>query len=288
MSSRVANALMGNVGPQIGHMNATSNLQYGGMNGYVPQLEEWVNNQQYIRQNLIPVLIDAPTGFQVLPNPDTWLGILKALVELHPLAITGLQGGLTVDFQGTPVGGGGQQQEDPTDVKETPSNISFRWNEKYGMPVNRFLDNWIRLLIKDPNSKFAAVNTLDGVKLPDMMADRYAMTMMFIEPDPTHTQVVKAWLVANMWPKSSGEVTGQHDKTAAGEQVNYDVEFAGICQTGLGVKQFAQKILDGMKITGADPYHRAAFIQQISADVLAQSKGYQNNLEQISQTGVKV
>lgn len=245
-----------------------ADLQYSAQMGYAPDLTEWVGNQAYVRRNLIALLIEAPTAFSDLPNPDYWIGTLRALVELHPLTITGLSSTLTVDTtDGNPVGGGGQVQEEFTDVKESRSQPNFRWNEKYGMPINRFLRGWIQYCMMDPNSKVASINTIAGNQVTDMLPDRYTMTCAFIEPDPTHTKVNKSWLVTNMFPKTSGEVTGQRDLNSGGEIVAYDVEFAGIAQFGLGVDAFSQTLLNGINITGANPYERAPFVDSIAADV---------------------
>lgn len=286
--SRFTDSLIGATSYNMGRTSSASNLIYGGMGGFAPALSEYINNQQYIRQNLIPVLLEAPTGFKHLPNPDILYKTLKALVELHPLAWTGLNRTLTVETASTPVGGGGQMQEDPTDVKEEASNITLRLNEKYGKPVNRFLDYYIRYLIKDPNSKLAGVNHIATTKLADMLTDRFTFSMMFIEPNVLGNEVVEAYLVANMFFKSAGEVTSQRDLTAAGEPMNYDIPVSGIVQTGYAVTQLAQTMLNGMTMAGNDPYRRAAMISQVSPEVAALTRGYENSLESIAATGARV
>jgi hypothetical protein len=262
-------------------------LQYGGMNGYAPDLTEWVSNQSYIRKNVIPLLVEAPRGFQYLPNPESYVATLRALVELHALSIEGLNAGLEVSVEETAVGGGGQMQQDFTDVKEARSNPVIRWNEKYGMPVSTFFRNWITNLMMDPHSKVAGIATL-GVAPEDMLADMYSATMIFIEPDPTHTRVMKSWLVTNMFPQSSGEIVGSRDLTQPGQPVTYDINFTGIAQFGLGVDQFAQTLLDGINITGANPNNRAAFVQGISADIAAARASYATNVDTLARTAVPV
>ena len=286
--SRIANAIIGSNAYGRGNTSPMLDLRYGGQMGFAPELTEWVSNQQYVKRNLICLLVEAPKGFQKLPEQEYWVGTLRALVELHAIRITGLNATLTVETVETPVGGAGQVQQDVTNVTEAKPDISFTWNEKYGMPVQRFLDGWIRYLIMDPNTKFANVNTIAGNSVTDLLADMYSATMCFIEPDPTHTKVVKSWLVSNMYPLTSGEVTAQRDITAASEQTQYDVQFTGISQYGLGVNAFAQKLLDGINITGANPYHRAAFIDSISADVAAMKKSYANGVSTVSSNAVTV
>lgn len=271
-----------------GHQAPMLDLQFGGQMGYAPDLSEWVSNQSYVRRNLICMLIEAPKAFSLLPNPTQWVATLRSLVELHPISIDGLNAGLDVEFAESPVGGAGQMQHDFTDVKEAVSNVTFKWKEKYGMPVANFLRGWIINLMMDPNSKFANIATITGKAPTDMLADQYAATMLFFEPDPTHTKIVKSWLVTNMMPKKTGDIVGRRDLTAAGEQTEYDIEFTGIAQFSLGVDAFAQKMLDGISLTGANPYMRDAFIKNISADVLATKKSYSDGVSTLAATAIRV
>ncbi|WP_144106696.1 hypothetical protein [Paraburkholderia sp. BCC1886] len=284
---RVADAILSNTTAfAIGHNNPMLDLQNGGQMGFTPNYVQWVSNQQYVRRNLICLLIEAPLGFNYLPNPSTWVGTLRALVELHALRITGLNAHLTVEVAETPVGGGGNMQQDVTDVKRERSVPAFSWNEKYGMPVTMFHQGWITNLLMDPDTKFANVATLTpitGLAAPtDMLADMYTATMIFIEPDPTHTRVVKSWLVTNMFPLSTGDIVGSRDLASANEPLTVDITYAGIAQYGLGVDQFAQQLLTSISIAGANPYTESAFISAINADVAATTTGYQAEINQIS------
>lgn len=270
-----------------GHQNPMLDLQYGGQMGYSPVLAEWVSNQQYVQHNLIPILVEAPRGFKLLPNGDSYVKTLRALVELHAISITGLNAGLTVETAETPVGGAGQRQQDPTDVKMEVSNLTMRFNEKYGMPVAAFFRSWINNLIMDENSKFANIATY-GTAPTDMLADMYAMTMLFVEPDPTGTKVVQSWLGTNIYPLGTGAITGRRDITVAQETRTEDINFTGIFQYGLGVDLFAQSILNGISMTGANPSRQQAFINAIDADVLAASRGYAQGVQNLGANAVPV
>lgn len=287
--SRLTNALLQNgTAYGAGHQAPMVDLQFGGQMGFAQDLSEWVSNQAYVRRNLICLLVEAPKGFKFLPNSEQWIATLRSLVELHPLSIDGLNAGLEVEIASNPFGGGGQVQEDFTDVKETQSRPVFRWAEKYGMPIAHFFRGWITNLMMDPNTKFANVATLGGTKPTDMLADQYTATMIFIEPDPTHTKVVKSWLVTNMFPQGTGEITGRRDLTQANETPTYDINFTGIAQFGLGVDAFAQKLLDGISLTGANPYQRPAFVENITADILATKKSYANGVQQMGAQALRV
>jgi hypothetical protein len=287
--SRLANAILQQGSAfSAGKNSPMVDLQFGGQMGYSPELAEWVSNQNYIRRNVIPLLVEAPKGFQMLPNSQSWVSTLRALVELHAMSVEGLQAGLTVDITSTPVGGGGQMQDDFIDVKQTQSKVTFKWNEKYGMPVFNFFNGWIRNLMMDPDTKYAAISTISGTKPTDMLADMYAMTCLFIEPDPSHTKVVKAWLGTNMFPQGTGEVVGRRDLTSASEPTTYDIEFTGIYQFGTGVDAFAQQMLSAINITGANPYNRQAFVNTITADVLAATKSYQASVQDVGSQQARV
>lgn len=271
-----------------GRQNPMLDLQYGGQMGYAPDLTQWHSNQSYIRKNLFCLLLEAPKGFNYLPDGEKYVGVLRSLVELHPLSIDGLNAGLQVEVSETPVGGGGQVQHHFTNVTEVQSNPVFRFDEKYGMPVAAFFRSWITHLLMDPHSKVANIGTLNGERPTDMLADMYSATMAFIEPDPTHTKVVKSWICTNMFPQGTGDIVGRRELTAAGEQTTYDINFTAISQFGLGVDAFCQTLLDGINITGANPYQRQAFIQGIHADVQKASQGYENQIEELGSTAIKL
>lgn len=271
-----------------GRQNPMIDLSKGGQMGFAPDYTQWVSNQSYIRRNLFCLLVEAPRGFNFLQNGDKYVGVLKSLVELHALSIDGLNAGLEVETSETPVGGGGQVQQHFTNVTEARSNPVFRFDEKYGMPVASFFRSWITHLMMDPHSKVANIGTLSGNKPTDMLADMYSATMLFIEPDPTHTKVVKSWLCTNMFPTGTGEIVGRRDLTQAGEQTTYDITFTALSQFGLGVDQFAQQMLDGINITGANPYLRPAFIDQIAADVRAAANGYEQQVESLGSSSLRV
>lgn len=270
-----------------GHSAPMANPTYSGQNGFAPALNELAGNTPYTRSNIFCLLVEAPLGFSNLPESSTWISTLKSLVELHAQSIEGLNATLEVEFGNSPVGGSGQVHEVPTDVKETPSKPVFKWSEKYGSPISTFFRGWITYLLMDPHSKVPNVATLNN-KPTDMLTDQRAATMIFIEPDPTHTKVVRAWLVANMMPQTSGEITGRRDLTQPVETPTVDITFTGIAQYGEGVNAFAQTLMDTISLTGANPQLRPAFVTAISSDVNAAAKGFANQVTTMASSAVTV
>ncbi len=266
MTQRLTEAILGkDIAYAQGRQNVMLDLRYGGQMGIAPQLNQIISNQPYISRPLIALLIEAPLGFNDLPNPAYWIESLRSLVELRALKITGLVSTMEVHVEETsPVGGAGEMHQDFTNVTRERSNPQFTWQEMYGLPVKSFLEGWVSNLMMDANSKIANVSTLleVGSRPNAMLADYYAMTVAFIEPDPTHTKVVRSYLCTNMFP--SGRLAtseSQRDLTQAGQALQYDIAFTAITQVGLGVDYYCQQLLDNINILGANPMARKAFTQ---------------------------
>lgn len=264
-------------------------LSLGGQMGWDVNLAQWESNQAYVRRQLICILLEAPKFFQLMPNPNKWVQVLKALVELHPTNVEGLKATLDVETEAHPVGGANEMQEEITNVTRERSEVSFTWNEKFGMPITTFIYNWIIYGLMDPNSKYPLVSTLQQQSVPAAMtADQYSMTCLFIEPDPTHRTVIKSWVTTNLFPKSSGPIEGKRNLTEPGEMSEVTVEFGGISLFTLGTNAFAQQILNNINqnLTNANPYLQPSWVSQISSDVSAQADGYSEGIQTLSQTAV--
>lgn len=287
--SRLTNALMGERAYGRGSSQPMLDPSVGnGYFGWAPSVGDFVSNQAYVRRNLIPVLLEAPRFFQLMPEPEKWVQTLKALIEIHCRTIEGLNAGLTVEWDEHPVGGGGEFQQEFTDVKRARSEPSFTFVEKYGRPIQTFIYNWITYGMMDPETKYALAGTLEGERPEDMLADWYTATVLFIEPDPTHTKVVQSWLTSNMAPKGTGEIIGKRDLTTASEVLNLTIEFTGISQYGLGTNVFAQSILDEINMTNSNPYLRQSPITSRDADVATANAvtGYDKSVTDLGNSAV--
>lgn len=258
-----------------------------GQQGFRTNFEGYVSNAAYVRRNLIAVLIEAPRGFEDLPNSQKWVDTLKSLIELHSNSIEGLQSTLTAEFVENAVGGAGEMQEDVSNVTRARSTPTHVWTEKYGKPINAFLSGWITGLLMDPITKVPnVVANRDSDQPIDLLPDYTGATILYFEPDPTHTKVVHAWLCTNMHPKTAGEVVGNRDLTAAGESVNYSVEFTSLTQEGVGVNLFAQRVFDDMRMTGANPNLQQAFVRELDENVRSAENGYSEQIRTANNTSV--
>lgn len=287
--ARIENALLGKSAFGANQNSPLLDLTHGGQFGWAPNLTEWVSNQGYVRRNLVCILLEAPKFFSLMPNPEKWVECLRALLEIHAKSIDGYNAGLDAEFEEHAVGGAGEMQEELTDVKRARTTPKFSFTEKYGRPIQTFLQNWIQYGMMDPDTKYALIGTLAASQVPsDMLADWFTASVLVFEPDPTHRKVVNSWITSNMMPKSTGEITGKRDLTTAMELVTLDIEFTGISQSGLGTNIVAQRILDTINLENANPYLRPGFIQNISADVDKDTTGYKKGVNDLSTSAVHV
>jgi hypothetical protein len=262
-------------------------LEIGGQMGHHTLFENMYANTAYVSRNLICVLVQAPKGFQYFDNSAKMIGALKILVEMHARSWEGLQAGLTVEFTENAVDGSGQMQQDISNVTRARSTPTSVFLEKPGKPIRWFLETFITGLGMDPITKIPNIVTLNNGDRPtDMLSDVTGATMMFFEPDPTFTYPEEAWLCTNMFPNTTGDVVGRRDLTAAGQNQEITVEWSAVTQHGVGVMNFAQKIMNSMNLAGTNPNLEDAFITAITADVAAITEGYVESVNQLSASAV--
>lgn len=260
-------------------------LTYGGQGGWAPNLKQLHSNQAYVSRPMVAMVLEFPRFFRAMPNTAKWQASLKALIEQHARSITGFNSGLTVDTDEHPVGGSNEMQQEFVNVTRARTQPNFTWQEKYGRPINHFLNTWIRYGMMDPDTKSSLLATLtsfgDDKGIPtDLLGDINSMTCIFFEPCPLFRTVTNATICTNMFPLGDGDVEMSRDLTQSQSLREISVEFAAVSQHGLGVLNLAQKILDSINVAGADPYRKAAMLDDISADVKAiKTSGYTTTVE---------
>jgi len=264
--ARIKEAVLDKEKLYAGNVAPASNLIYGGQQGYMPRIgtvaedgkvyEEWISNHAYVSKNIIPVVIRTPKFFELMDDTEMWISTFKALIELHPQAITGLTSGLTVEFDEHAVGGGGEMQEELTDVKRARSTLNITYKEKANKAITKFFDIYIRYGMMDPDTKkplvaniMENIDTVGGIYTPDF----YTATVLFIEPDTTQKVAVDAWLRTNMAPKSNGERTGKRDMKTAGEAPELSIDWTGITMNNEAVIKLAQTTLNNMSVLSKVP-----------------------------------
>lgn len=249
-----------------------ANPAFGGMDGYYPDLRFVNAHTPYSQRQLICRLVKPPIGFKYMPEPEVATSILKALVENQSKTITGLNRGLTVQFNSDTVGGAGEVQESVSRVERAPSKPTHTVKEKYGRPFQNFAEYCITYLAADPDSQIAMINTVanaGGRPNMDMLSDVTGFTCLYYEPDPTNRFVLKAWLVTNMQFPGTNDIVGKRDLSSPWEELELSFEFTGVSSSSLGVRMLAQRLHNQINFTNANPSFAPAFMSDIDPDVEA-------------------
>ena len=258
--NRIQELLLQGQGYDFAGNSAQVNAGYGGQFGWSPNVANLQSSQAHVRRNLIPKVISVPNFFRSMPNPEVWTRTYIEIMERRAIKITGLNATITVATDSTKHGGGGYKQEEITNVTREDIDLSLELADSYGASTSLFWEQYIRYGMMDPETKFALVGVTENYPT-DMLLDQYCGTMMFIEPDATHRTVIRAWLVAGIFPKGTGSIIGARDITNDMEIQKLEIKFAGVPQIGLGVNHYAQEILDSIRMEYADPNLSPAFIK---------------------------
>lgn len=267
---RLKNTFLSTNAYQNGATAPMMDLRNGGQMGFSGDYISAVSWQPFVRQNLIPILMKAPTGFDDLPAEKEYLvGALKALIEERALTIDGISDNLSVEFGSTPFVGG-EILEVPNGSSIDPNQPSYTWQEVDGRAVSTYWYNYINMLVFSNELRAPGIiTTPEGSERTDRLLDYYSFTVLFIEPNLNLNRVVVALLCSNMVPRSSGTRELGFDKTSANQVSTISVTFSALTERGAGVNQLAQRVLDQMRAVGANPMTRQASIQGIDADVSA-------------------
>lgn len=276
--------------PFPGHNAPIVDIKQGGSFGHMVDYKALVSSTPYVREHVIAILIQAPRGFDLLPDPQSWYRSLKAIIEEQSREITGLQSTLQIENVEHEVGGAGEKVSAVSNVTRTTSEPSHSIPEKYNMPVSLFINSWILELMMDPETKYANIITRQGVEVTDHLIDFYSATVLYFEPDAVMKNVLKAWLCTFVRPESEGaEITGSRSLTSAKEDLTIELRMTATTQVGSGVINLAQSILNNLRVTNTNPQQRPAMFDDIEAKVKAvNDTGYAEGMEEASKVALQI
>lgn len=257
---------------------------HGGPHGFAPDFKKRLLWSNYIKQPFITLMLQAPGFFNLLPESEILIGSLKDLVELNAKRVDGLRSTLNAEYASTDLTRAGEQWQDISMVKRERSEPSYAFVERMGKPINKLLDFWLRYGIQDPDTGIPLVSTLPGVDQYRIVSSNTSMVTIHIEPDPTHREVVEAWLVFNQQPMNAGNVEGVRDIFTGQQVLEYQIPMTATTLVGYSVNKLAQKLLDELNYVGANASRRELFVSDVSEDVAAITQtGYKESLNLISE-----
>lgn len=278
--------------PYYNHKAPIIDLKKGGQFGHMMDYAALASATPYVRQNLIAILLEAPRGFQYMDRPEIWRASLKSIIEEQSKSITGLNSTLKIENVEQAVGGAGEQISAVSNVTREQSRPVHSINEKYNMSIATFINSWILELMMDPETKYPNIITRGDKRsqLTDHLADFYGATVIYFEPDPIFRHVIKAWLCYFVRPADEGvTIEGSRDLTTGKEELSVDLTMTAVSQVGAGPIELAQKILDSLNPTNANPWQRPANIDQVSADVRAVTDaGYAEGLSNAAKMALQL
>ena len=244
----------------------------GGLDDQKKPIHEYMYNSSYLKQDVIPIVLQTPLFFKKLPNGNDGRYDLavKALFEVHAKSIDGLNSSLTVSTVEEDTGLSGAKFKQPNGTTRADTSITVNLgNERYGLPFETLLDVWIRYGMYDPETKGPLVSKYLDENVKVYGPEWWTCTVLFIEPDVLFKNVVHAWLVSNLFPTSNPDITGKKSESPTKEQRSLSIEFGGLAipTTNIGVIDLANKVLKSLKLYERTPDEIKLPVNEIQADL---------------------
>lgn len=262
------------------------NILTGGNFGYAPKIPRFIDNAAYVQQQLVCNVISTPRFIDYIPGAGDMHGLIRSLMEDHTREITGFTEVQTNNFIESSIGAGGKQQHDFAGATRTFPEPNHLIPEKYGFMVNGIFDFWSRWGLGDSDTQIPLVSTVDNPP-PDLLPDMRSMTCLYYEPDPVFQNPVKAWLVVNMMPRSTGTNEARRNKDDTPGETTHSIAFTGTPISNYEVMQLAKKMM--ANIRGANPYFEQlpSVFKSVDANIAAfTGSGFNNRMQQIAKTQV--
>lgn len=280
-----------NTPAESGTLSQAMNLTKGGQNGIMPAHHEYNSSAGYVPEPLIAVLVTAPRAVKYLPDPERYVATLKELTEVTAKRIEGLNSTITNEFSEIRVGNAGEVLEQATGSQRARSTPSFTWDERFGQAIVRFWTEHSRLFVMDPDlgkPGIIAESKYIEAGSPPLLPEDLTYSVMYLEPDATLTQVVKAWLCANHQPKSGGELVGRRELGVAKAIPEVTIEFTALTAIGNAVNVMAKAYLKSLRLEDLRPMDMKLFNENldkddkgIAPDVAAAKDGYASKISDV-------
>lgn len=268
------------------HPGEVINLAVQGQQGYITDMAYYPSVTDYVRKPLIMKVLQAPVGLTMMPNAAEYIAAYKNLIENMMQSWSGFNRTLSVSVAETQIGHAGEVFQTPTRVARARSQITSTIVEKDRRPIIRFLEDYTRYLIGDPD---VGHPLLTGVtdQFTDQLADIYGGTVLAFEPDKTFRYPENAFLITNFFPvQDIGENTANRALQQDGETVTYNLNWSGWQKVGYSVDKLAQGFMDAVRVTGIDPSYQVPFVKGVDNNVKAVSTGYHEQIAALKSSKV--
>ena len=200
----------------------------------------------------------------MLPDGDSLAAQLKALIELHPLSIGGLNQTITNNFDEKNLGNSGEVMQSHVRTVRERSNPTFTFAELDGKPITRLMRYWTHMLLQDEESSVPGIvgeDLYQAAGSPLLTPDMKSMTVMFIEPTHNRASVNAVYLCSNMMPITiTDEITSTKGEDS--ESPTVEIAFTAITQV-TGMETLAVAYIESLDKNGYSPAALGSMVQDI-------------------------
>lgn len=253
------------------------NLDVQGQQGYLAEMSSFPSSTDHVKPQLIVRAIRPPAGLEMM-GPE-YVRAWKNLIENMMQSWTGFNRTLSISVGETATGHSGESFQTPTRVSRARSQITSTCVEKARRPVIRFMEDYSRFLIGDPDVGHPLLAGFND-RMVDRLADIYAGIIIAYEPDPTFRYVENAYLITNFFPINDiGENTSQRQLQQEGEIPTYNFSWAGYQKVGYKVDELAQYLMDKNRVTGLDPAGINMIAREVDSRLTSIDTGYGEQIE---------
>lgn len=252
-------------------------LDAQGQQGYIADMATFPSSTDHVKMPLIVKVVRAPYGLTLM-GPE-YVRAWKNLIETMMQSWSGFNRTLSISSNETQVGHAGEVFQTPTRVSRQRSNITSTIVEKDRRIVLRFLEDYTRYLIGDPEVGHPLLSGFNE-QMTDRLADIYAGIIIAYEPDKTFRFVDNSYLVTNFYLNNDvGENTSSRTLQAEGEVPTYNLTWAGFQKVGGEVDRLAQAFMDQHRVTGVDPQRTNMIASEIEDAVSSIDTGFGEQIE---------
>lgn len=259
------------------------NLSVQGQQGYLADMAAFPASTDYVKMPMIIKVVRAPYGLtlmdEVLGGGGAYVRAWKNMIETMMQSWTGFNRTLSISSNETQTGHAGEVFQTPTRVSRQRSQITSTIVEKDRRIVIRFLEDYTRYLIGDPEVGHPLLAGMTD-KFTDRLADMYAGIIIGYEPDKTFRFVENSYLITNFYLNNDvGENTSSRQLQQDGEVPTYNLSWAGFQKVGSEVDRLAQAFIDKHRINGVDPQRTNMIASEIDNAIASIDTGFGEQID---------
>lgn len=261
-------------------------LRHPGQQGYLSEMSFFPASTDHVKMPLIVKVVRAPYGLTLMDRAfnggkDHYVTAWKNMIETMMQSWSGFNRTLSISSNETQTGHAGESFQTPTRVSRQRSNITSTIVEKDRRIIIRFLEDYTRYLIGDPEVGYPLMSGFSE-EFGDRLADMYAGTIIAYEPDKTFRYVDNAYLITNFYLNNDvGENTSSRQLQQDGEVPTYNLTWAGFQKVGTEVDRLAQSFIDKHRINGLDPQRTNLIANEIADNISSISTGFGEQITDI-------